>query len=123
MYPEGLSQLIQGWTKSFTYGAKVTHSLVMFSIVLWVMSTYLILIGFIDGVMGMDLTYPAVILTAYLLHSLQFRWLMNKVGQFPWWTMLFSLIYISAFLLLYLWGVIQVYLLRKVKWRGREYKT
>lgn len=123
MYPEGLSQLIQGWTKSFTYGAKVTQSIVMSSIVLWVMSTYLILAGFIDGIMRMDLSYLAIILVAYFFHSLQFRWLMNKVGRFPWWTMLLSIIYISAFLLLYLWAVIQVYLLRKVKWRGREYKT
>lgn len=123
MYPDGLFQLIQGWTKSFTYGAKVTQSVVMFSIVLWVMSTYLILIGFIDGIMRMDLSYLAIVLVAYFLHALQFRWLMDKVGRFPWWTMLFSLLYISAFLLLYLWAVIQVYFLRKVKWRGREYKT
>ncbi|GEK90330.1 4,4'-diaponeurosporenoate glycosyltransferase [Alkalibacterium putridalgicola] len=123
MYPEGIYQLIQGWTKSFTYGAKVTHPVVMLSIMLWVMSTYLVLIGFVDGVMRVDLTYLSVIFITYVLHSLQFRWLMKKVGRFPWWTMAFSLIYISAFLLLYLWAVIQVYFLKKVKWRGREYKT
>ncbi|SFC15782.1 4,4'-diaponeurosporenoate glycosyltransferase [Alkalibacterium subtropicum] len=123
MYPEGLQQLIQGWTKSFTYGAKVTHPMVMLSIMLWVTSTYLLLTGFIDGLLRSDVSYVFIILVGYLLHAVQFRWLMKKVGRFPWWTMLFSFIYISAFLLLYLWAVIQVYLLKKVKWRGREYKS
>lgn len=123
MYPEGLGQLIQGWTKSFIYGAKVTHSLVMASIVFWVMGSFLILIGMIDGLMQSDGVYFWIITSFYVLYSLQFRWLMNKVGKFPVWTMFFPLVYISAFLGLYLWSIIQVYFLRKVKWRGREYKT
>lgn len=123
MYPKGLSQLIQGWTKSFIYGAKVTHSLVMASIVFWIMGSFLILIGLIDGVMKNNVIYLGLILIFYVLYSLQFRWLMNKIGEFPVWTMFFPLLYISAFLGLYLWSTIQVYFLRKVKWRGREYKT
>ncbi|MER2064009.1 MAG: glycosyltransferase family 2 protein [Alkalibacterium sp.] len=123
MYPEGLFQLIQGWTKSFTYGAKVTDSVVMSSIILWVMSTYLILMGLVISLIRMDMIFLFFFLAVYFLHALQFRWLMNKVGRFPWWTMLLSPIYVSTFLLLYLWAVIQVYVLRKVRWRGREYKT
>ncbi len=123
MYPEGLSQLVQGWTKSFIYGAKVTHSLVMASIVFWIMGSFLILAGLIDGLIQNNPTYIGLMLAFYVVYSLQFRWLMNKIGNFPLWTMFFSLIYISAFLGLYLWSTIQVYFLRKVKWRGREYKT
>lgn len=123
MYPEGLNQLIQGWTKSFIYGAKVTHALVMASIVLWVMGSFLIFIGSIDGILRMDGFFLGIMLLSYIGYSLQFRWLMNKVGKFPLWTLFFPLVYISAFLALYIWATIQVYFLRKVKWRGREYKT
>lgn len=123
MYPEGLSQLIQGWTKSFIYGAKVTHPLVMTSIVFWIMGSYLIVIGLVDGIIRNDIIYLSILLFCLITYSLQFRWLMNKVGNFPLWSMFMPVFYTSAFLGLYLWSTIQVYFLRKVKWRGRDYKT
>ncbi|EXJ23196.1 4,4'-diaponeurosporenoate glycosyltransferase [Alkalibacterium sp. AK22] len=123
MYPGGLRQLIDGWTKSLVHGSKETHGLVSISIAFWVAGVFsslgqLILASFTGNTIGLLL-----LLAVYLLYSLEFRWLMNKVGAFPRWTAFFSAFFVLSFVLLFFWAWIQVKILKRVRWRDRVIKT
>ena len=122
MFPESFSQLVSGWTKSLLHGSEGTHPLVLLSIALWIAGICLsttILIETLVTLGPAGILLPGLI---YFFYCVQFRWLMNKVGQFPLWTAGFPVIYIIVFLFLYLWAVFQVKILKRVRWRNREIK-
>ncbi|MCC5894661.1 MAG: glycosyltransferase [Alkalibacterium sp.] len=123
MFPEGVRQLVNGWTKSLIHGAKGTHLLVHISIGLWITGSFLTAILLIRSAVPFEPEVFFIALAVYAGYCVQFRWLMNKVGSFPVWTMIIPVISITAFLVLYAWAVIQVNFLKKVKWRDREIKT
>jgi 4,4'-diaponeurosporenoate glycosyltransferase len=122
MFPESFSQLVNGWTKSLLHGSEGTHPAVLFSIALWILGVGVSTVILIESLIMSGITAVLVSMFIYFLYCVQFRWLMNKVGQFPLWTAGFPVIYIIAFLFLYLWAVFQVKVLKRVKWRNREIK-
>lgn len=124
MFPEGISQLVNGWTKSLLQGAEGTHPLVHLSIGMWITGVIMISILVILSVVYYSSLLAVLLsLCAYLLYCFQFRWLMNKVGRFPLWTMVFPFFFVIAFIGLYIWAFVQVHIIKKVKWRGRDIKT
>ena len=115
MYPNGLRELIGGWTKGFASGAGQTPRGTMFLIVMWMIGLMLPpLCGLITGDW---LRWGAV----YLLCAAQVAWFGRQVGAFRW---LSSLLYPLP--LIFFFAVFARSMARsgrRVSWKGREIRA
>ncbi len=79
MYPGGMREMIEGWTKGFASGAGQTPGHVLGMIIGWFTGLMLICIGlFASG-----FTWPWMVL--YLMATLQVGIFARRVGDFRWW--------------------------------------
>jgi 4,4'-diaponeurosporenoate glycosyltransferase len=115
MYPNGLPELLEGWTKGFASGAGQTPRRTLCVVVGWLIGLMLAPLG--AGLTGDELRWGAV----YLLCALQVRWLSRQVGAFRWCT---ALLYPIP--LLFFFAVFARSALRsggRVRWKGREIRA
>ena len=80
MYPNGLRELIEGWTKGFASGAGQTPRGTLLLIVAWMIGLMLAPLGWL--VTGDWLRWGAL----YLLCAAQVAWFSRQVGAFRWFT-------------------------------------
>jgi len=75
MYPSGIREVIEGWTKGFASGAN--HSARLITMVLW-------MIGLMTTTIGLAAANePIAWGLLYLLHAIQVASIARKVGSFP----------------------------------------
>lgn len=77
MYPNGLHELIEGWTKGFAAGAGQTPRPRLLLIVAWLSALVMAVFLLSFGLIGMSM---------YLLCAVQLHWLLRRVGAFRWYT-------------------------------------
>jgi 4,4'-diaponeurosporenoate glycosyltransferase len=115
MYPDGLSGLIEGWTKGFASGAGRTPRGVLWLIILWMiglMSTPIALVG-----SGMEPWWLAV----YLMCAAQVAWFARRVGGFHWHAALFYPVPLVFFFALFARSAMRSG--KNVTWKGREIRA
>jgi 4,4'-diaponeurosporenoate glycosyltransferase len=112
MYPNGIDELVQGWTKAFASGASQTPGWILLLIILWLTGLMLVPLGWI---LSRDfLTWAAV----YLLCAGQVRWISASVGSFRWLTALLYPVPLVFFFLLFAWSSLRSG--KRVTWKGRQ---
>ncbi len=108
MYPNGLGELIEGWTKGFASGAAQTSRVLMLLIVLWlggmVLCLYLLKLG-----------WPG--LSMYLLYSIQLYALLRRIGAFRWYTAVFYPLPLVFYFAVFTLSVLRSG--KQVRWKGR----
>jgi 4,4'-diaponeurosporenoate glycosyltransferase len=112
MYPNGLRELIAGWTKGFASGAGQTPRGTLLVVVVWMIGLMLAPLGWL--VTGDWLRWGAMC----LLCAAQVGWLGRLVGAFRWYT---ALLYPAP--LIFFFAVFARSALRPGKaviWKGRE---
>jgi 4,4'-diaponeurosporenoate glycosyltransferase len=83
MYPGGVRELVDGWTKGFAAGAGQTPRGVLLRVIAW-------MVGLMFAPLGWAMTGNWFCWGAtYLLSALQVGWLARRIGAFRWWTALF----------------------------------
>lgn len=115
MFPEGMKQLVEGWTKGFVDGAKVTAGPV-----LW-LSVYWLAAAFSAAVLLLMPDVPrAWSVSVYVLFAAQVLWYARQLGSYRVITavaypipLVFYFVLFGRAAWLQLWG-------RPVVWRGRE---
>jgi 4,4'-diaponeurosporenoate glycosyltransferase len=115
MYPNGLRELVEGWTKGFASGAGQTPRGTLLVVVAWM--TGLMLPPILCLATGDWLRWGAV----YLLCAAQVGWLGRLVGAFRWYT---ALLYPAP--LLFFFAVFARSARRSgkaVTWKGREIRA
>ncbi|WP_353072895.1 glycosyltransferase [Tunturiibacter gelidoferens] len=116
MFPEGLGQMSDSWTKAFIHGAAVSDSLVLASAVMWISalwSTAILLIVPRDyGRLG--------VAVVYLLLSLQLVWLARQLGSYRFLTCLLYPLPLAYYCAVFGRSAARRALRRKTVWRGRE---
>ena len=112
MYPNGLRELIEGWTKGFASGAGQTPRGTMFLIVMWL--TGLMLPPLCGLMTGDWLRWSAV----YLLCAAQVAWFSRQVGAFRWFSALLYHLPLIFFFGVFAWSLARSG--RRVSWKGRE---
>nr|WP_306813038.1 glycosyltransferase [Paenibacillus soyae] len=118
MYPEGLRQLTEGWTKSFGTASQSTHPLVMAMIVTWMaagLSTLPLLVGAI--LLSGPIAAAAVACVVYML---QLFGLARRTGNFRFAYFLAYPALLLFFCALHGWSLYLVNIRRTVRWRGRD---
>lgn len=112
MYPDGLGQLIEGWTKSFASGAAQTSRVLLLLIVMWmagmVLSPYLLTRGWTG-------------LAMYLLYATQLYLLLRQIGAFRWYTALFYPVPLVFYFVVFTLSMLRSGM--QVTWKGRTIRA
>ena len=123
MYPGGLGELVEGWSKGFGSGALAVRIPFLLLTVAWVW-------GCFDATFGLLRAIPASFtpdlwarLLAYGLYAVQIHWMLARIGRFCWWTALLFPLPLLYFGIIMLRSLILIHVLRRVAWRGRTIST
>jgi 4,4'-diaponeurosporenoate glycosyltransferase len=115
MYPNGVRELIEGWTKGFASGAGQTPRGVLLLVVAWMIGLMLAPIGW--AVTGDWLRWGA----SYLLCAAQVWWFSRQIGSFRWFTALLYPLPLLFFFAVFARSAMRSG--RQVTWKGREIRA
>ena len=109
MYPHGLAEVIEGWTKGFSSGAQQTPKPLLLLIVAW-LSGMMLPIGLLQS-------SPWAYML-YLLYAAQLGVMFRRIGSFRWYTALLYPLPLLFFFAIFSWSALRSG--RKVVWKGRS---
>lgn len=104
MYPDGIRQLIEGWSKNIAGGAGKTRVATVLLVVLWI---------------GLCLQAPWLGWPFYAAVVVQLAWMARRIGRFGLLALVLYPIPLIAFLAIYVRSIYLTYVRRRVSWRGR----
>jgi 4,4'-diaponeurosporenoate glycosyltransferase len=116
MYPHGIRQLVEGWTKNFGLGAKAVALWRVFGIALWITCS----IGCLTWVHGVPNGTGEYL---YALFAIQMAVLFRQVGSFSVLDAVLYPLHVVFFTLVFARSLVHTYVLRRVTWRGRRIRT
>lgn len=121
MYPGGLRQLIEGWSKNLAGGPRLVSAMPMVASVAWVVASIVVASDFVRalawaGSTGQVRWLPVALWAAV---AAQTSWLLGRVGRFSWWAGLAFPLLLAGFVALFTKSAFQRILRRKVRWHDR----
>ena len=121
MYPTGVRDLVDGWTKNFALGAGATPPLRLAAIVLWITAIGTSSVGMVDATLGR--TSAVLAIAAYLLVAAQLAVMFRQVGRFGVVTALCHPVLVACFVAVFVRSLWRTHVRRSVAWRGRTIAT
>jgi 4,4'-diaponeurosporenoate glycosyltransferase len=121
MYPGGLRQLAEGWTKNFAVGAGATRPLRLAAIVLWVTCLGSAAFALDDSLRGELPLATGVVL--YLAFAAQLWAMFRRVGSFGPITALLYPVTLVWFVGIFVRSLWRTHVRHSVTWRGRAVST
>jgi len=118
MYPNGIRELIDGWSKGFATGAIKTHIPLLLAIIAWVGGGISATIYVVEAVLNINTTAILVWTLTYLGYTIQIYWMLFRLGTFRFFTALFYPVSLIFFLLIFLWSLFLTFIRRRVRWKG-----
>jgi 4,4'-diaponeurosporenoate glycosyltransferase len=103
MYPEGVRQLVEGWSKNIAAGAAAVRPLTSALVGLWITAC---LLG-----TAHPLAYAAVVV--------QLLWMFGRAGRFGAGTAVFYPVPLAFFVAVFLRSAMLAFVRRRVRWKGR----
>jgi 4,4'-diaponeurosporenoate glycosyltransferase len=126
MYPEGFSQMVEGWSKTFGGGAGTSISTLLLTAG-WVAgcpgAAILPVVALLDGTFVTNPPLGILALAPYVAYVLQIRWMLRRIGDFGRWI---AAVYPLSVLFLagvFLRSLALMIVKGRVRWRGREIAT
>ena len=116
MFPEGLRQMSDSWTKAFVHGASVSGSFVLSCSAIWISSLWAAAIMLVAPSTVALIPFA----TAYLLLSLQLFWFARQLGNYPFATCLFYPLPLAYYCVIFARSALRRAAGQKTVWRGRE---
>lgn len=122
MYPHGIGDLIEGWTKNFARGAMTTDPLMLILIAAWVSGGMAACDALLDGLRaGGVWTHWAVAgVIAYGAYALQIHWLLRRLGNFGWLTAATYPLSLVFFMAVFVRSLYLTLIRQRVSWKGRS---
>lgn len=120
MYPENLTQLMNGWTKHFATGSKSTHPIVMSWIVFWISGGFLIPGLLLLTIIQQNIMWIILASVCYFAYSLQFYILARRTGRFSIWTAVFFPVMFLFFVGVFIRSWIATNIFKRVEWKGQK---
>jgi 4,4'-diaponeurosporenoate glycosyltransferase len=112
MYPDGVGQLVEGWTKNLAAGA-TRVGLAAAGAAAWVAAC-------VGAVVDLVLDPSPLAAGLYALAAFHVGWLGRRVGSFRWWSAALYPIPLAFFVAVFLRSAALTALGRPVAWRGRR---
>jgi len=123
MYPQGIAQLIEGWSKGFAEGAQGISLATLLMIILWVAGGAGATRTMLLGLFGSDVSLVVWAGFLYIFYVLQVYWMLFRIGNFKMYTALFFPVPLLFFVGVFVYSLIKVFLRKKVTWKGRSLYT
>lgn len=120
MYPKGIKELINGWSKGFAMGAVKTSVPLLILIVLWIAGSIGTARGLIEAVIATNGFQIAISGGLYVLYAVQIYWMLIRIGNFKLYTALFYLIPMAFFVVVFVYSFVRSFIVGSVEWKGRE---
>lgn len=120
MYPNGIRELINGWSKGFAMGAAKTSTPLLILIVAWICGSIGTTRSLIEAIIATNNVQIAISGSLYILYAVQVYWMLVRVGNFKFYTALFYPIAMTFFVVVFIHSFVRIFLVRSVKWKGRK---
>jgi len=120
MYPDGLGSLINGYSRSFSTGAKSTSVLNLLLIILWISGSFYPLTMFIGVIFNFNLIYLITGLIFYIAYAVQINWMLKRIGNFSFMTSALYPLFMIFFIIIFFWSIIISVFKIDIKWKGRS---
>jgi 4,4'-diaponeurosporenoate glycosyltransferase len=119
MYPEGLAQLVEGWSKGFGSGARYTRPAFLVLTVAWITGCFGAFVTFLASVVPPAWPMSGLAALLYGLYAIQIWWILRRLGSYQWWTALGYPVPLVFFTLVTLRSLLLTHLFGRVQWHGR----
>jgi 4,4'-diaponeurosporenoate glycosyltransferase len=123
MYPDGLAQLVEGWTKNLASGAVRADPVASALTVLWISAHLAVAVSVVRDLgraVARSEPIPWATLVAAFVTSRQLRSLLARTGSYRPSTSAAFPIPLAAFVALFTRSVVGTFVRRRVVWRRRE---
>ncbi|HJX69047.1 MAG TPA: glycosyltransferase, partial [Dehalococcoidia bacterium] len=118
MYPKGIRELIEGWSKGFATGARRAHIPLLVATIAWIgsgISATVCTVGAISSMQNTAIMWWAL---AYLAYAVQVQWMAFRVGTFRFYTALLFPVSLLFFITVFFRSILLVNIKKKVMWKG-----
>ena len=119
MYPEGISQLINGWSKGFAMGAVKTSIPVLIMIIAWITGALGTTRHLIQAAIIIDVSLITLWGVLYIAFASQLYWMLYRIGNFKPYTALLFPIPLIFFVIVFIYSFLIIFIRRNVRWKGR----
>ena len=122
MYPRGLRQLVEGWTKNLATGSRSAQPIAVVAAASWLTACLAIGVNGIAALIRIRVLSPAdalVAALAWLLVACHTRWMLGRIGGFRALTALVHPVPLWAFVALFGRSTWHTTVHRSVRWKGR----
>jgi len=118
MYPNGIRELVDGWSKGFATGAIKTYIPILLAIIAWVGGGISATMYVIEAISNMNAISILVWTLTYLGYTMQIYWMLFRLGTFRFYTALFYPVSLIFFLVIFLRSFFLIFISRRVRWKG-----
>jgi len=118
MYPNGIRELVDGWSKGFATGARRAYIPLFVATIAWIGSGISATVCIIGAISGMHDTAIMWWTLAYLAYAIQVQWMAFRVGTFKFYTALLFPVALLFFITVFFRSIFLVAIRRKVMWKG-----
>ncbi|MCC5951840.1 MAG: glycosyltransferase [Acidimicrobiia bacterium] len=119
MYPGGLGQLVEGWSKNMASGAGAAGVVRTAAVALWITAVFASIVNLIEWVAGTGDLGALDVGLGWLLFVVQFAVMLRQVGNFRAWPVLAFPVTVAMFVVVFLRSLWLTLVRRRVSWRGR----
>lgn len=120
MYPGGIGELVEGWTKGFATGAAKTPATTMALTVAWIAGASIASINPLAAFAASSATAGAVAAVAvYVLYCGQLWWMARRIGNFGPAACALLPVHLLFFTVIYLRSFFAIFIRKEVRWKGR----
>jgi len=123
MYPDGLRSLVEGFGKGFGTGASAMSVASLLMMVAWVFGGVSVTRHLIQSAILGDPIELLVCLALNVLYIFQIQWMLFRIGNFGFLTALLFQIPLIFFVIVFAYSILRIFLVRKVRWKGRDVRT
>ncbi len=121
MYPTGIKELINGWTKAFASGAGQTPLRTLLLIIFWLSGGFIISIKLtFEMVAGNSLLLWFFM---YLAFALQVYWMLRRIGSFKIFSSLLFPVHLIFYVVVFSRSLYYQIFKKSINWKSREVKA
>ncbi len=118
MYPNGVRELVDGWSKGFATGAIKTYIPILLAIIAWVGGGISATRYVVEAISSMNAISILVWTLTYLGYAMQIYWMLFRLGTFSIYTALFYPVSLLFFIVIFLRSFFLIFIRRRVRWKG-----
>lgn len=119
MYPGGLSDMVQGYSKSMASGSAATHPLVMLLIYMWMAGASVAPVMLIASLFS-STGWLGVSIGLYIVYAVELAIASKRVGRFAWWIFPLYPLLIAVFISIFMYSIYLSKRRGSVQWKGRN---